>query len=159
MEFKFSYKTHATISSLSSADQKLIEETRTLSDRAYAPYSKFKVASIVQLKDGTEVPGINIENASYPVGICAERSALAAALSAHRGAVVESLAISYNSIHSASERPLFPCGMCRQFILECQHKQDSVIRILLSGQAGQIIEIQDAAHLLPFAFDGKELKG
>lgn len=92
--------------------QALVEEARRVHDSAYAPYSGFHVAATLEADDGRTFSGVNVENASSPVGICAERVALGAAVSAgarsfRRLAVVTS-----------GDRPASPCGMCRQALAE-----------------------------------------
>jgi cytidine deaminase len=89
-------------------DQDLYEQAKAAAAGAYAPYSKFLVGAAVLLRDGRVVTGVNVENASYPLGMCAERCALARAVA--EGAQpgdVEALAVTAS-----------PCGGCRQWVLE-----------------------------------------
>jgi cytidine deaminase len=89
-------------------DQDLYEQAKAAAARAYAPYSKFFVGSAVLLRDGRVVTGVNVENASYPLGMCAERCALARAVAeGARPGDVEAIAVTAS-----------PCGGCRQWILE-----------------------------------------
>ena len=89
-------------------DQDLYEQARAAAAVAYAPYSNFLVGAAVLLRDGRVVTGVNVENASYPLGMCAERSALARAVAeGARPGDVEALAVTAS-----------PCGGCRQWILE-----------------------------------------
>jgi cytidine deaminase len=89
-------------------DQALYEQAKAAAARAYAPYSKFLVGAAVLLRDGRVVTGVNVENASYPLGMCAERCALARAVTeGARPGDVEAIAVTAS-----------PCGGCRQWILE-----------------------------------------
>jgi cytidine deaminase len=89
-------------------DQDLYEQAKAAAARAYAPYSKFLVGAAVLLRDGRVVAGVNVENASYPLGMCAERCALARAVAeGARPGDVEAIAVTAS-----------PCGGCRQWILE-----------------------------------------
>jgi cytidine deaminase len=89
-------------------DPELYEQAKAVADRAYAPYSSFHVGAALLLRDGRVVTGVNVENASYPLGMCAERCALARAVAeGARPGDVEALAVTAS-----------PCGGCRQWILE-----------------------------------------
>jgi cytidine deaminase len=136
----------------------LLSEARRITENAYAPYSNFKVGCAVLLQNEEIIVGVNIENASYPVGICAERSALASALSQYPDEKIVAIAISYISPEGENNAPAFPCGMCRQFILECENKNMQAIPIILAAQQGKVIIINTAQDLLPFGFTGKDLK-
>lgn len=80
--------------------------------RAYAPYSRYPVGAALECADGTIVPGCNVENASFPAGICAERSAVAAAVSAGRRQFVRL------ALCTTGDQPAAPCGVCRQVLME-----------------------------------------
>ena len=102
------------------------------------------------------IPGVNIENASYPVGICAERSALSSAISSFPHEKIIGIAISYISLRE-NDKPIFPCGMCRQFMLECENRNGFPIKIILSAQEEEVIIINQARDLLPFDFNGSAI--
>ena len=114
--------------------------------RAYAPYSKFKVGAAVLGDDGLIHTGGNVENASYPVGLCAERAAIAVALAAGARRL---LAV---SIATGRKRPVSPCGMCRQALAE--HAGDVPVRLV--GRTGAVEELRLPA-LLPRSFGRTEL--
>ena len=109
--------------------------------RAYAPYSKFQVGAALLGTDGSIVEGCNVENAAFPSGICAERAALAAAVS--RG--VRSFRVV--AIATAAETPTPPCGMCRQALVEFSPELD-VISFTRSGKEAR----WRLSELLPQAF-------
>ena len=112
------------------------------------------------LKNGKTVTGTNQENASYPVSICAERSLLSSASALYPEVAVETMAISYHN-HNAnanSNRPISPCGMCRQSLMEYEGRWKNPIRLILSGIEGKVYVISKASHLLPLSFTGDDLK-
>jgi cytidine deaminase len=90
----------------------MVDAARLAMSRAYAPYSHYRVGAALRAADGTIVPGCNVENASYPAGICAERTALSAAIAlGHREFTALTIAVE-------SDRPATPCGICRQALAE-----------------------------------------
>jgi cytidine deaminase len=109
------------------------------------------------LSNGEIVAGTNQENASYPVGICAERVLLGNAATLYPNISIETIAISYNSDTIKSDHPISPCGMCRQALLEYETRVKKPIRLILSGMEGKIQIIKTANFLLPFAFTPGEL--
>lgn len=154
--YQFTYQVLPDASGLGASDAELLRKARTVTSEAYAPYSRFRVSAVARLANGAFVSGTNQENASYPVGICAERSLLATAASLHPGVAVETIAISYQSDTSASEQPITPCGMCRQALLEYERRTHHPIRLILAGQNGPVWVIEAAHSLLPLAFTGEE---
>src|SRR5687768_9041072 len=117
-KFEFEYEVYDDIDNLTEEDAWLLREARAVTEQAYAPYSKFHVGAIAMLENGKVVAGTNQENASYPVGICAERVLLGSVATLHPNVAVKSIAISYNSEEGKSDHPISPCGMCRQTLLE-----------------------------------------
>lgn len=155
---QFSYTELSSDKDLDSNYFHLLAEAKRVTENAYAPYSDFKVGCAVLLRNGEIISGVNIENASYPVGICAERSALASALSQYPDETIMAIAVSYIASAGENNTPAFPCGMCRQFILECESKNKQPIPIILSAQQGKVYIINTAQDLLPFGFSKKDLK-
>ncbi len=156
-KFEFAYEVYEDISRLDEKDAWLLNEARQITDQAYAPYSNFHVGAVAILEDGQIVAGTNQENASYPVGICAERVLLGSAATIHPGIPIISMAVSYKSKENESDHPISPCGMCRQALLEYETRSKKPIRLILSGQEGKVYVIKTAHHLLPFAFTSDEL--
>ncbi|CCV64162.1 Cytidine deaminase [Alteracholeplasma palmae J233] len=113
--------------------------------RAYAPYSKFLVGASIELKDGTHIYGANIENGSYGLSNCAERSALFSLLS--QGYNKEDI-ISI-TIVGDTKNPISPCGACRQVMYELVPKN---AKIYLSNLNGETKELT-TSELLPYGFD------
>ncbi len=92
----------------------LVQLARTAAERAYAPYSRFRVGAALLLEDGSAVTGCNVENASYGLSVCAERTALFRAI-VERGPQLRIAAIAVANLNSA---PSPPCGACRQVLSE-----------------------------------------
>jgi cytidine deaminase len=121
----------------------LIEAARSAAQQAYAPYSSFRVGAALLLTDGSVTTGANIENASYGLTLCAERSALARAINEH-GPAIRIQAIAVANLNSA---PSAPCGACRQVLAEFAAPD-----AWIAFPFGDHLEIKRFADLLPFAF-------
>ena len=137
--------------------QQLIQEAANATLYAYAPYSQFRVGAAALLADGSVKTGANHENASYPAGICAERGLLSGINPLDKQQQIVAVAVSYTS-NTDNFTPLSPCGICRQTILETQLAQNAPIAIYMCSPDGQVIFVEDAAHLLPFYFSNMNLK-
>lgn len=156
-EFRFTYELQEDIAALEGPDRQLMEMAREHTQNAYAPYSSFRVAAVGLLDNGAIVKSTNQENASYPVGICAERVLLSTIASVHPGVALKKVAISYHNQQGNSDHPIAPCGMCRQALLEQETRFSRPIEILLSGMEGPVILIHDALELLPFNFSAMDM--
>ena len=121
--------------------------------RAYAPYSDFPVGAAVLLSDGTMVSGNNQENASYPVGLCAERTTIHQAASRHKNPLIKALAVVGGAKGKTNTRPIAPCGVCRQAIAEYEQRQKQPISIYFRGSDGPVYKASAIADLLPLNFD------
>ncbi len=152
--WKAAYQVYESADELPRPDHALLGLARQSLQHSYSPYSNFKVGAAVLLQNGKMVGGANQENASYPLCLCAERVALAAAASQFPGEAVVALAVTVFSQEHLIEKPAAPCGACRQVICEteCKHKHD--IRILLQGETGEVLVFTTGKDLLPFSFDG-----
>ena len=139
-------------SELSAADRNLLNEAAAATKDAYAPYSQFHVGAAALLSNGEIVKGSNQENASYPIGICAERVTLSAVSATHPKAKIDTIAITFRGKEKWSA-PVSPCGICRQTLLEYEQRQKKNIRIILRGDGGKIQIIESAKDLLPLYFD------
>jgi cytidine deaminase len=157
-EIKFNILIYDSIDELNSDDAFLLSEARSVTQFAYAPYSNFQVGAVAKLSNGETVTGTNQENASYPAGICAERVLLSTAASQYPGVGINTIAISYNNLKGKSNKPVSPCGICRQSFAEFQQRTKTPIRIILSGMEGQVQVIENAAFLLPLVFGSDDLK-
>ena len=157
-EFKFSISVYGSSDELNPKDAFILREARSVTQFAYAPYSNFQVGAVAKLINGETVKGTNQENASYPAGICAERVLLSCAASQYPGIGIETIAIAYNNLTGKSDRPVSPCGICRQSFTEFQQRTKTPIRIILSGMEGKVQVIENAAYLLPLVFGSDDLK-
>jgi cytidine deaminase len=157
-ELKFTIEVYESSDELNEADAFLLSEARSVTQFAYAPYSNFQVGAVARLVNGETVSGTNQENASYPAGICAERSLISSASANHPGVAIETMAVTYNNLKGDSDTPVSPCGICRQVISEFQNRFDRPIRIILSGMKGKVQVIENAGNLLPLAFTSEDLK-
>ncbi len=149
------YLQHASWNALPAEDRELLELAVKAARNAYAPYSKFKVGAALRMESGELVPGSNQENASYPAGTCAERTALHAAMAVLPKGTVESLAIVVPQVKGT--RPVTPCGICRQALVEQERRQGGPIRLLMGVVKGPVIETFSAETLLPLSFDSSQL--
>lgn len=154
----FGYEVYDSIDELAPADAALAMAARQTTDSAYAPYSRFNVGAVAQLNNGETISGTNQENASYPVGICAERVLLSAASVVHPNIPINTIAISYHNLNGASTDPVSPCGMCRQALKEYEDRTKTPIRLILTGMTGKVFLIEKASQLLPFSFGGEDLR-
>ena len=156
-KYDFAYEVYDSIDELSEQEASLLKKARETTRHAYAPYSHFKVGAVAKMKNGEIVTGSNQENASYPVGLCAERVLLASASSLYPNVPIDIIAISYNCDQVASDHPVAPCGICRQSLQEFEERSKTPIKLVLGGMQGKVIVIEKASQLLPLAFTSDEL--
>lgn len=131
------------------SQQELIEIAIEAREKSYSPYSNFAVGAAILCTDGSVYIGANIENASYPLCMCAERNAIYNAMMDGKTSE-DFLAL---AVVADTEGPCSPCGACRQVISELLPEDADIIMANLGGQT-RVVEVAD---LLPFAFDGKDL--
>ncbi len=147
------YTEYRSLSELGENMQRLFKRALKVQRDAYAPYSKFKVGAAVRLEGGQILCGSNQENAVYPVGLCAERVAIFQAGALYPDVRICDLVILAGGERAANNRPVPPCGSCRQAIAEYECRQGYPIRIAFGGaDGGAIIEVRTVAGLLPFGF-------
>ena len=151
------YQSFEDINELTVHDARLLNEARAVTKQAYAPYSNFNVGAAAILTNGKIVTGTNQENASFPVGLCAERSLLASASTLFPEMAIETMAISYHSKNGLSNQPISPCGMCRQSMQEYEIRFKKPIRLILGGLEGKIFVFEKASDLLPLGFTNSDL--
>jgi len=154
---QFSYQVFASIDALSVSDQALFAKAQEALELAHAPYSKFNVGAAAILENGEIIKGSNQENASYPIGICAERVLLSTASTVQSKVPIMTMAITYHNERGGNNIPIAPCGMCRQAIAEYESIVNAYMRLILGGASGEIYVIEKAADLLPFGFSGVHL--
>ena len=144
---------------LSPIDLQLIQKARAASANAYAPYSNFWVGAAILLQNGDIIQGNNQENAAYPSGICAERSAIYWIGANYPKEEIKTIAVTARQANAVDFLPVTPCGACRQAILEYEEKQENPIKMLLEGNDGYIRIIKSAGDLLPLKFTEGSLVG
>lgn len=141
------------IDELAAHDREVVEAARKATANSYAVYSGFNVGAALRLSDGTIVSGTNQENVAYPSGLCAERTALFWANSQYPDKAVEVLAIAARTAQGELEKPIPPCGACRQVILETEKRFNTPIRIILYGTKECYVVEEGIKALLPLSFD------
>ena len=151
-EIKIAYQECESLDQLDPQDRKLAEAAIDAISTSYAPYSNFNVGAAVLLEDGEIIQGSNQENAAYPSGICAERTALFYAGASRPDKAVKQLAIAAGQNGILCESPVTPCGACRQVMAQYQLKGGHPIEIILIGSK-KIWKFSRVEDLLPFTFD------
>ena len=150
--------TTCTLEEMDSSMRELVEKAKAMTQNAYCPYSHFHVGAAVRLADGQIVAGSNQENAAYPSGLCAERTALFAANANHPNTAVEALAIACYTQGHFSKDVISPCGACRQVMLETEYRFGKPMKVILYGEEMCYI-FDSAADLLPLNFVAESLLG
>jgi cytidine deaminase len=143
---------------LSESQRALVTVAKEQTERSYCPYSHFHVGAAALLSNGVIVRGANQENAAYPSGLCAERSALFAAGAQYPEQPVEKLAIACFTDGHFTKEPGAPCGACRQVMLETEHRYGGKMEVILFGE-NETLVFDSAADLLPLIFVSENLKG
>ncbi len=157
IEIKTSFHTYNSEQELPENDKQLLLAAKSALGNSYSPYSKFRVAAAVLLSNGEIVTSTNYENASYPISVCAEHSALIAAANRFPDSPPTAVAITVKTPHRTIDRPALPCGSCRQVICETQQKNGHAIKVILQGEKGEVYVFEDGKDMLPLAFDGSYL--
>lgn len=142
---------------LSHTENELMKRAIEARDIAYARYSGFKVGASVLMQNNEIIVGNNQENAAYPSGMCAERVAIWSAMSAFPEGKIKKIFISARSVKTSVDRPVAPCGACRQAIAEYEVKQQQDIEIFFTGEVGKIVKAYSIKDLLPWMFDNSML--
>lgn len=146
-------KVYDSIKELPKDVQELMKFASKARANAYAPYSNFSVGAAILLDNDEVVTGNNQENACYPSGLCAERTAIYYAGSKFSKSKMLKLVIIAGHKEGETNTPIPPCGACRQAILEYEIKQDSNIEIYFMGTIGKVIQSYSLSNLFPLGFD------
>jgi cytidine deaminase len=157
-KISFSYKVYDSVNDLNESDQKLIEASDQILEKAYAIYSGFNVGASALLENGEIMTANNQENMALPSSLCAERVLLYYCRAHFPDVVVKKMAVSVRAIHAIIKEPITPCGACRQVMVEYERNQNSDIPIFLKGEVGEIYELNSISDLLPLAFKTDALK-
>jgi len=153
----FSFLEFDNADELPASDRELISTALNAAGLAYAPYSKFRVGAAVRLESGRMVHGSNVENAAFPSGTCAERTALAAAVSNFPDDSPVAIAITAITENGDIAESVSPCGNCRQVIAEEETRRGNQIRIILCMKK-KIRVIESISLLLPLQFNMNSLR-
>lgn len=130
-------------------EKNLFEQAMKARENSYSPYSNFAVGAAILLKNGEYIHGTNVENAAYPSGICAERSAMFAAYSnGYRKDDILAISVVGNS-----KNPISPCAACRQVMIELLNLNTPVYLFNLNGDC-KVFKVSD---LVPYLFDKEDL--
>ena len=146
-QYRIDYEHYAAKNELPEADRLLVDEAERATAQAHAPYSHFRVGAAARLRSGRILRGSNFESEVYPAGLCAERSLLFYVQSNFADDPIETLAIASNP----SERECYPCGQCRQVMVDVERRQEAPMRVVMSG-GGTATAVASASLLLPFTF-------
>ncbi|MDE7402589.1 MAG: cytidine deaminase [Muribaculaceae bacterium] len=135
---------------LSAEDLELVKAARSMTANSYAPYSHFQVGAAIRMADGTIATGANQENAAFPSGTCAERTACYHAAASKPGMAMKKIAVAAFTDGDFQEQPISPCGACRQALMEYE-KLHGPIEVILCGR-DSVYLLPSVASLLPFTF-------
>lgn len=151
------YEEFASADEMTPEDRKLVGLALEAQKGSYSPYSHFQVGAALLLADGTIIKGANQENAAYPSGLCAERTALFAAGANYPDVPLECLSIAGSDHGVLCESPASPCGACRQVMAEYQKKFGKPLKIILVGSK-RIRKFYKVEDILPFIFDSLKVE-
>ena len=149
---EISYVQYASKSEMPEADAQLLTRAEEMTANSYAPYSNFHVGAAVLMSDGRIFGGSNQENAAFPSGLCAERTALyyASAQCPDQDVVAVAIAAEYQG--KPAEGIPSPCGACRQAMVQYESKSGKPIKVILGG-SDRILVFNSVSDLLPLVFD------
>ena len=153
IKFNTEFKIYASKEALKDDVQELFNAAEIARKNAYAPYSKFLVGAALKLENGEVITGSNQENAAYPSGLCAERTAIFYAGAQFPNQNILKIAISAGLKEKALDRPIPPCGACRQALVEYEQRQNIPIELYFMGTEGQVAYSESVENILPWIFD------
>ena len=151
-QLTINYEEYAAQKELPAADRALLNDAIDALKGSYAPYSRFNVGAAVRLADGTVVKGANQENAAFPSGLCAERTAMFAASAQHPGVPFEAIAVVCAREGQLMANPGSPCGACRQVMAQYEREAGKPLHIIL-GSGATIYTFDGVESLMPFVFN------
>ncbi|MCX4335652.1 MAG: cytidine deaminase [Bacteroidales bacterium] len=151
-EIKISYMEYDSIEQMNPEDRELAQAAINATKHSYAPYSKFNVGAAVMLEDGEIITGSNQENAAYPSGLCAERTAMFYASANRPDKAMTKIAVAAGQEGKLCDSPATPCGACRQVMAQYQTKGGRNMEIILVG-GKKIWKFEKVDDILPFIFD------
>lgn len=150
IEIKF--EEYGSLSELNAEDRELACAAIEAMRGSYAPYSHFNVGAAVRMSNGQIVRGANQENAAFPSGICAERTAMFSAGAKYPDKAMCSIAIAGGVYGRITEQPATPCGACRQVMAQYQTKSGAPMSVIMVG-ASRVWKFEKVDDILPLIFD------
>ena len=141
------YERYENSKEMSPTDAELIAQARQATQHSYAPISGFKVGAAARLKSGRIIIGANRESEVYPSGLCAERVLLFSHQANYADDAIEAIAIASDP----APRECYPCGACRQTLIDVERRQGQPLRIIMAGKESATA-VESAELLLPFTF-------
>ena len=151
-EIRIVYNEYESLDQLDPRDRELAEAAIEATKGSYAPYSHFNVGAAVRLDNGEIIKGSNQENAAYPSGICAERTAMFAAGAKYPDKDMRSIAIAGGVYGKLGKHPATPCGACRQVMAQYQTKAGKPLSVIMVAD-GKIWKFEKVDDLLPMIFN------
>ena len=151
------YDEYGNADELSTDESSLLKEAGAALKNAYAPYSDFHVGAALADEDGNIFIGCNMENASYPLCICAEGAMLTAYNTSGSASPIVQVAVTARSANHELNHPVAPCGACRQMLSEFEIRQGKNIRLILQGSSGPVFVLNSIKDILPLGFSGSDL--
>ena len=151
-QIKINYEEYASIEEMNAEDRELASEAIKAMGGSYAPYSHFNVGAAVRMSNGQIVRGANQENAAFPSGLCAERTAMFAAGARYPDKDMLSIAIAGGVMGRLALEPVTPCGACRQVMAQYQAKSGKPMSVIMIS-AGKILKFGKVDDILPLIFD------
>ncbi len=139
-------------------EKNLIDAAKQATFSAYAPYSEFHVGAALLLENGKIITGNNQENAAYPSGLCAERTAVFYANAQYPDQKIKTIAIAAHYNGDFTDDLISPCGSCRQVLLEVESRYDSPVKIMMYNKKGEVYVAESMSSLMPLSFDKKALE-
>lgn len=151
-EIKVNVKEYDSRSELTAEDQALLQKADEATQTSYAPYSNFNVGVAILLENGEIINGSNQENSAYPSGLCAERVAMFYANAHYPNVPIVAIAVSSSINGALNSTPIYPCGSCRQSLLENEQRFGKSIKVIM-GSTKHIQVVSSIKDLLPLSFD------
>lgn len=150
-------KEYASRSELTSEERALLQKADEATQTSYAPYSSFNVGVAILLENGQIISGSNQENSASPSGLCAERVAMFYANAQYPNIPIVALAVSSSISGALNDKPIYPCGSCRQSLLENEQRFGKPIKVIM-GSSANILAVSSIKELLPLSFDLNDYK-
>ena len=151
-QINIAYQEFSSIDELNAEDRELAQAAIEGMKGSYAPYSHFNVGAAVRMSNGQIVRGANQENAAFPSGLCAERTAMFSAGATYPDKAMVSIAIAGGVMGRLAKAPATPCGACRQVMAQYQLKGGKPMSVIMVGD-GQIWKFDKVDDILPLIFD------